>query len=132
MDVLTPITYLVADRIKAAREARGWTRAYLADTAGVSKSYVSRLEAGAYPRPSLDRISRIARALGMRVTDLTDAGPPGGQAALRLALVAQLGIEDGPAVAALLAAWPALALAERAAIIRVIRALIPPHPVSST
>lgn len=127
MEVLNEITHLLASRVKSAREARGWTQAFLADRARVSKSYVSRLEAGEYPRPSIDRVGAIARALGMRVTDLTEATPLNGQAALRRELISLLGIEDGPALAALIAAWPDMAPDERAANARVIRALLPPR-----
>jgi transcriptional regulator with XRE-family HTH domain len=61
----------IGRRVAAARAARGWNRSALARRAEIHPSYVSKLERGGYLRPSIDRIVRIAEALGIRVVDLT-------------------------------------------------------------
>ena len=49
-----------------ARIARGWTQARLAEELGVSEQQVQRDEANAYRSASLERLRRIADALGCR------------------------------------------------------------------
>lgn len=70
---MTIVTAL-GGRIRRARESLGWQQAELADRAGVSRSLVSKLEAGSQSRPSSVHLQRIADALGVSITDLT--GPP--------------------------------------------------------
>lgn len=50
-------------RIKEARIKAGLNRSGLAKLAGMSLAYVSLLEAGNIPAPTVDRLSRIAGAL---------------------------------------------------------------------
>jgi len=51
-------------RIRAHREARGWTQAALATRVGVSPIYIRKLEAGERRAPSLAVLQRISQALG--------------------------------------------------------------------
>jgi transcriptional regulator with XRE-family HTH domain len=61
-------------RVAQARARRGWDQSELARRAGLSPSYVSRLENAGFTRPSLLKVRAIASALGCRLADLTD--PP--------------------------------------------------------
>jgi transcriptional regulator with XRE-family HTH domain len=57
-----PTKAIFAERVKAARKARGWTQADLARRAGLGQSYVSKVEhAGA--EATLDVVDALARAL---------------------------------------------------------------------
>lgn len=55
----------IGPRVRALREARGWTQSDLARRAGVSHSYVNRLESGRYQRPSQEQLGKIVTALGV-------------------------------------------------------------------
>ena len=57
------------ERVRAAREKKGMSRAELAELAGISRPYLWQLEDGR-SRPSLDYTMRIARALGVTVAQL--------------------------------------------------------------
>lgn len=77
-------------RITTAREARGWSKADLARRASVTPSYITRIEQGAFDRPSIDLVSGIARALNVGVSDLMGtATEPAEVASLRAALIAK-------------------------------------------
>jgi transcriptional regulator with XRE-family HTH domain len=56
--------------IRALREAKGLTQRDLADKANVTAAYVAQLETGVKRNPSLDVLKRLARALGVPVTEL--------------------------------------------------------------
>lgn len=56
--------------IKALREQKGVTQVELAKKARVTQSYVAMLEAGEKKNPSLDVVKRLAKALGVPVTEL--------------------------------------------------------------
>lgn len=58
--------------LKAAREARGLTREQLARKADTTTAYVSMLESGKRKNPSLAILKRLARALGVPVTELVE------------------------------------------------------------
>ena len=58
-------------RIKERREQARLTQGQLAMYAGVSRSYVSRLEQGEYEHPDFFAISRIAKALNTTIADLS-------------------------------------------------------------
>jgi putative transcriptional regulator len=53
----------VRNRLRALREARGWTQGALADRLDVSRQTVNALETGRYD-PSLPLAFRIARLFG--------------------------------------------------------------------
>lgn len=59
----------VGPRLRAARQARGWTLDDLAGRAGLSASTLSRLEAGKR-QASLELLLPLTRQLGMRIDDL--------------------------------------------------------------
>ena len=59
----------VAVRIRAARQGRGISQRELARAVGVAQSTLSRIERGER-RVSVDRLIAIARALGVRPSDM--------------------------------------------------------------
>jgi transcriptional regulator with XRE-family HTH domain len=61
----------VAARIKTLRERRGLTQEQLAERAGVSRTYLARLETGKQD-PTLSTIEKLARALSVRPARLLD------------------------------------------------------------
>lgn len=66
------IVLAFAERLRGTRQARGMTQRELAERAEVTFTYISRLEAGE-SAPGIDLIERLARALGVGVTDLLPA-----------------------------------------------------------
>ena len=52
------------------RESKGLTKRELARRAKVTEAYVSQLESGARRNPSLPVLKRLAKALGVPVTEL--------------------------------------------------------------
>ena len=67
---MTPIR-TGAMRIKALREKRGWTQQQLADEAGISRTYLARIETARHD-PTLTILEKIARALKVKVGRLVD------------------------------------------------------------
>ena len=59
----------VGPRLRAARQARGWTLDDVAGRAGLSASTLSRLEAGKR-QASLELLLPLTRQLGLRIDDL--------------------------------------------------------------
>lgn len=55
--------------IKKHRQAQGMSLAELARKAGLAQTYPGRVERGQY-RPTVDVVHRMAKALGMRLSDL--------------------------------------------------------------
>lgn len=60
----------VGRMLKALREAKGLTQAELAKRAKVTRPYITMLEQGVRRGPSLATLRRLARALGVPVTEL--------------------------------------------------------------
>lgn len=60
----------LASMIKAHRKAKGLRRIDLAKAAKVTPAYITQLETGQRKNPSLDILKRLARALGVPVTEL--------------------------------------------------------------
>jgi transcriptional regulator with XRE-family HTH domain len=58
--------------LKALRQDRGLSQAQLAAKAEVTAAYVTQLETGAKKNPSLDVLKRLAKALGVPVTELLE------------------------------------------------------------
>lgn len=56
--------------IKKLRTERGLTQEQVARQAGVTKNYITMLETGARKAPSLPVLKRLAKALGVPVTEL--------------------------------------------------------------
>lgn len=66
----------IGRRIRAARERHDWTMTELAKRAGVNHSYVSKVEIGAFQTPSVEKLTNIATALGVKLADLTGESEP--------------------------------------------------------
>lgn len=63
---------VVGERIRTARQHRGWTQVELAEASGLSGNYIARLERGELGA-SLFVASRIAEALGTTIDKLIAA-----------------------------------------------------------
>lgn len=68
---MTPRTRLGA-LVKSLREAAEMNQPELAKTAKVTTAYISQLESGKKKNPSLDVLKRLAKALGVPVTELLE------------------------------------------------------------
>ena len=62
----------LGDKIRDLRKAKGYTLEKLADLADSSKSYIWELENKNPPRPSADKIAKIAAVLGVTTDYLID------------------------------------------------------------
>lgn len=62
----------VGDKIKSLRKQKGLTLEQLGDLTGSSKSYIWALENKTPPRPSADKIQKIADVLGVTPAFLLD------------------------------------------------------------
>ena len=60
----------IAVALKRLREAKGFSQLQLAKRAGVAQGYVSELEAGQKKNPGIETLRKIAKALGVPVTEL--------------------------------------------------------------
>jgi transcriptional regulator with XRE-family HTH domain len=60
---------VIGDRLRTARERRGFTLEQLADKAGLSKAHLSRLESGER-QPSIAALLELSAVLGARVSTL--------------------------------------------------------------
>ena len=56
--------------IKTLRESKGLSQKALADAVGVTDAYITMLETGKRKNPSLDVLRKLAKALGVPVTEL--------------------------------------------------------------
>ncbi len=66
------MTTPLGDKIRTLRKAKGYTLEKLADLADSSKSYVWELENKDPPRPSAEKIAKIAAILGVTADYLID------------------------------------------------------------
>lgn len=66
------MTTAIAKKIRALRKEKGYTLDELADLAESSKSYVWELENKDPPRPSADKLAKIAKALGVTMDYFID------------------------------------------------------------
>ena len=62
----------LGSKIKDLRTGKGYTLEKLADLTGSSKSYIWELENKNPPRPSAEKISKIAEKLGVTIEYLMD------------------------------------------------------------
>lgn len=62
----------LSQRIKQLREEKGFSLGKLAETAEVSKAYLSQLENNVSKQPSAEILFKIASALGTTIADLLD------------------------------------------------------------
>jgi transcriptional regulator with XRE-family HTH domain len=67
--VSTPL----GDKIRDLRKAKGYTLEKLAELADSSKSYIWELENKNPPRPSADKVAKIAAVLGVTADYLIDS-----------------------------------------------------------
>lgn len=58
--------------IKRLLKERGMSQLQLADKSGVPQSYISELAAGKKKNPSLEALQKLARALGVTVSELLE------------------------------------------------------------
>jgi transcriptional regulator with XRE-family HTH domain len=58
--------------LKTMRERQELTQVQLAKKASVTQAYIAKLEAGDKANPSLGVLKRLARALGVPVTELLE------------------------------------------------------------
>lgn len=77
LDTLCPIGYKMAKqkiamKIKKLREKREWTQQQLADESGLSLVTIGRIEAGMRKNPDLSTRKKLAKALGVEITELLD------------------------------------------------------------
>jgi len=63
------MTNCLAKRLKQLRSERGITQAVLARRAGVTLSYIGRLETGRHD-PQLSTLTKLAKALKVRLGEL--------------------------------------------------------------
>jgi transcriptional regulator with XRE-family HTH domain len=56
--------------LKRLREDKGLSQAALAKRSGVAQGYISQMEAGEKKNPGIETLRKIARALGVPVTEL--------------------------------------------------------------
>jgi transcriptional regulator with XRE-family HTH domain len=72
--------------LRSAREARGWSARDLAERSGVPDSTIVRIEQGIIASPRPDKLSKIARALGLSLAEVygrADYAVPSGLPTLR-------------------------------------------------
>jgi transcriptional regulator with XRE-family HTH domain len=62
----------LATVLRTLRERQDLTQEQLAKRAKVARSYVALIETGGKKNPSLDILKRLARALGVPVTELLE------------------------------------------------------------
>ncbi len=58
--------------VKRLRERKGLSQLELAKRAGVAQGYISDLEAGRKKNPGIETLRKLARALGVPVTELVE------------------------------------------------------------
>lgn len=56
--------------IKTLRQEKGLSQKALAEQVGVTDAYITMLESGKRKNPSLDILKKLAKALGVPVTEL--------------------------------------------------------------
>ncbi len=62
----------VGQVLKRLREAKALTQDTVAQKAGITQEYVAKLESGAKKNPSLEVLKRLAKAMGVSVTELLE------------------------------------------------------------
>lgn len=68
------MTNVLGDKIRKLRKEKGFTLDKLAELTGSSKSYIWELENKSPPRPSAEKIARIAERLETTIEFLLDGG----------------------------------------------------------
>lgn len=65
MDIST-----IGQTIKKLRNEKGWSQDELARIAGVPFTTVAKIETGVIKNPSIEKMAKIAKALGVKVDEL--------------------------------------------------------------
>ena len=68
---MSPTPRQIGMKLKGTRKAKGLSRYALAKVAGVSREYITKLEAGRSD-PTVGMLQRLAKALGVPVTALLE------------------------------------------------------------
>ena len=68
---MSPTVRQLGMKLKQVREARGMKQDAVAKKAGITREYLSRLEAGRYD-PTVGVLQRLAKALKVKVTELLE------------------------------------------------------------
>jgi transcriptional regulator with XRE-family HTH domain len=58
-------------RVRELRKAKGWTQEKLEENSGLDRTYISDIERGVR-NPSFKSLEKLAKALKVKVADLTD------------------------------------------------------------
>ena len=69
MSVIKKHRTILGEAIRSTRKGVGFSQEKLAEKAGLSTVFISRIERGV-ESPSVDNLFKIAKALGVRVADL--------------------------------------------------------------
>jgi len=64
------ITQKIGEKIKQLRERKGWRQEDLAKESGVLFTTVSKIEGGFIKNPRMEKVAKIAKALGVSLDDL--------------------------------------------------------------
>jgi transcriptional regulator with XRE-family HTH domain len=75
---------LLGARLRELRKRNDLTLGDLERASGVSKGYLSQLEGGGAKNPGIDAVTKIARALGVPISELLGESPAEGQSQDRL------------------------------------------------
>ena len=62
---------LLGEAVRLGRKEAGFSQEKLAEKAGLSTVFISRIERG-IESPSVDNLLKVAKALGVRVSDLVE------------------------------------------------------------
>lgn len=68
-NIVEPLVGQIATRVRAERDRRGWTLAQLADTSGVSRAMISRIENGE-SSPTAVVLGKLSAAFQLSVSEL--------------------------------------------------------------
>lgn len=69
------MAWAIGQRIKAARERKGWLQEDLSEESGIARANIARLEGGRHTA-HLSTLRRVAKALGLEVDSLLRAPEP--------------------------------------------------------
>jgi transcriptional regulator with XRE-family HTH domain len=130
LDLLDATGRRLAPVLARWRRELGWTQQELADRAGISRGYLSRLERGQPGRPGLELLSRVCGALGRSWTELFGAAGLSLPGDITLDDIAE-GIHD-PELLLYLRRLPELDARDRAVLRAVLRACFEREPALRT
>ena len=75
---------LLGERIRKLRAAKGWSSGELAQNSGVSRAYLWQLQKDPKKHPSVQTLERLAKALGVPVTEFIEDSAAQGHASAAL------------------------------------------------